>query len=188
MIASGKDSFSGGADLTMLEASGRAFRDAASATARKRRCRAFFDAISNLSRIYRKIETCGKPWAAAINGTCLGGGFELALACHYRVMADDDKTRVGLPEIKIGLFPGAGGTTRVSRLMPTPDALQMLLKGDQIKPAAAKAKNLVHALAPRAEIVQPRPRNGSRPAARASRPGTFRAGRRLRARYFRPAA
>ena len=114
----------------------------------------FFDATSNLSRIYRKIETCGKPWAAAINGACMGGGFELALACHHRVMADDDKTRVGLPEIKIGLFPGGGGTIRVSRLMPTPDALQMLLKGDQIKPAAAKAKNLVHALAPRAELVQ----------------------------------
>ncbi len=69
-------------------------------------------------------------------------------------MADDDKTRVGLPEIKIGLFPGAGGTTRVARLMPTPDALQMLLKGEQIKPSAAKAKSLVHVLAPRAEIVQ----------------------------------
>ena len=154
VIASGKDSFSGGADLTMLEASGRAYRDAAKRDGADKAMLAFFAAISNLSRIYRKIETCGKPWAAAINGTCLGGGFELALACHHRVMADDDKTRVGLPEIKIGLFPGAGGTTRVSRLMPTPDALQMLLKGDQIKPAAAKAKNLVHALAPRAEIVQ----------------------------------
>ncbi len=153
VIASAKDSFSGGADLTMLEASGRALREASKTEGAEKAMQGFFDATSNLSRIYRKLETCGKPWAIAINGTCLGGGFELALACHYRVMADDEKTRVGLPEIKIGLFPGGGGTTRVARLMPTPDALQMLLKGDQIKPSAAKAKNLVHALAPRAEIV-----------------------------------
>ena len=59
---------------------------------------------------------------------CLGGAFELALSCHYRVASDDAKTRVGLPEVKIGLFPGAGGTTRVSRLMQTGDALQMLFK------------------------------------------------------------
>ena len=51
----------------------------------------------------------------------MGGGFELALACHYRVVADTDKARVGLPEIKVGLFPGAGGTQRVTRLVPTPD-------------------------------------------------------------------
>ena len=154
VVASGKEHFSGGADLTMLEASGRALKEATKREGADKAMQAFFDATANLSRIYRKIETCGKPWAVAINGTCVGGGFELALACHHRVMADDDKTRVGLPEIKIGLFPGGGGTTRVARLMPTPDALQMLLKGDQIKPAAAKAKNLVHALAPRAEIVQ----------------------------------
>jgi 3-hydroxyacyl-CoA dehydrogenase / enoyl-CoA hydratase / 3-hydroxybutyryl-CoA epimerase len=154
VVASGKEHFSGGADLTMLEASGRALQEATRREGADKAMQAFFDAISNLSRIYRKIETCGKPWAAAIHGNCLGGGFELALACHHRVMADDDKTRVGLPEIKIGLFPGAGGTTRVARLMPTPDALQMLLKGDQIKPSVAKAKNLVHALAPRTEIVQ----------------------------------
>ncbi len=154
VVASGKDHFSGGADLTMLEASGRALHEATKREGADKAMQAFFDATSKLSLIYRKIETCGKPWAVAINGTCVGGGFELALACHHRVMADDDKTRVGLPEIKIGLFPGGGGTTRVARLMPTPDALQMLLKGDQIKPAAAKAKNLVHALAPRAEIVQ----------------------------------
>jgi 3-hydroxyacyl-CoA dehydrogenase/enoyl-CoA hydratase/3-hydroxybutyryl-CoA epimerase len=153
VIASGKESFSGGADLTMLEASGRVFAETAAREGKDKAMQGLFDATSKLSRIYRKIETCGKPWAIAINGACLGGGFELALACHYRVMADDDRTRVGLPEIKIGLFPGAGGTTRVSRLMPTPDALQMLLKGDQIKPAAAKAKNLVHALAPRSDIV-----------------------------------
>ncbi len=83
----------------------------------------------------------------------MGGGFELALACHYRIVADSDKARVGLPEIKVGLFPGAGGTQRVPRLMPTPDALQMLLKGDQIRPAAAKKMGLVHEVAPAGEIV-----------------------------------
>ena len=57
-------------------------------------------------KFYRKLETCGKPFAMAINGICLGGAFELALACHYRVVAGDDKARVGLPEIKVGLFPG----------------------------------------------------------------------------------
>jgi 3-hydroxyacyl-CoA dehydrogenase/enoyl-CoA hydratase/3-hydroxybutyryl-CoA epimerase len=154
VVASGKAHFAGGADLTMLEGANRAFREAAARDGEEVAAKALFDLTSRLSHIYRRIETSGKPWAIAINGHCLGGGFELALACHYRVMADDDKTRVGLPEIKIGLFPGGGGTTRVARLMPTPDALQLLLKGDQIKPAAAKAKNLVHALAPRAELVE----------------------------------
>ena len=83
----------------------------------------------------------------------MGGGFELALACHYRIVADRDKARVGLPEIKVGLFPGGGGTQRVARLMPTPDALQMLLKGDQIRPAAAKKMGLVHEVAPADQIV-----------------------------------
>ena len=103
--------------------------------------------------IYRRLETCGKPVAAAINGVCMGGGFELALACHYRIVADADKARVGLPEIKVGLFPGGGGTQRVARLMPTPEALQMLLKGDQIRPAAAKKMGLVHEVAPADQIV-----------------------------------
>src|SRR5208283_179339 len=102
--------------------------------------------------IYRRLETCGKPIAAAINGICMGGGFELALACHYRVVADTDKARVGLPEIKVGLFPGGGGTQRVARLMPTPDALQMLLKGEQLRPAAAKKMGLVHEVAPADQI------------------------------------
>jgi 3-hydroxyacyl-CoA dehydrogenase/enoyl-CoA hydratase/3-hydroxybutyryl-CoA epimerase len=84
----------------------------------------------------------------------MGGAFELALACHYRIVADSDKARVGLPEIKVGLFPGGGGTQRVARLMPTPDALQMLLKGDQLRPAVAKKMGLVHDVAPAGEIVQ----------------------------------
>ena len=83
----------------------------------------------------------------------MGGGFELALACHYRIASDSDKTRIGLPEIKVGLFPGGGGTQRVARLMPTPDALQLLLKGDHLRPAVAKKMGLVHEVAPADQIV-----------------------------------
>jgi 3-hydroxyacyl-CoA dehydrogenase/enoyl-CoA hydratase/3-hydroxybutyryl-CoA epimerase len=66
-----------------------------------------------MSRLLRRIETCGKPFAAAINGLALGGGFELCLACHYRVLNSGSRVVVGLPEVKIGLLPGAGGTQRV---------------------------------------------------------------------------
>jgi 3-hydroxyacyl-CoA dehydrogenase/enoyl-CoA hydratase/3-hydroxybutyryl-CoA epimerase len=89
-----------------------------------------FDESRKLSLVYRKARDLGKPWVAAINGTALGGGFELTLSCHHRVAADNPKTRLGLPEIKVGLFPGAGGTQRVPRMMPPQDALQMLLKGE----------------------------------------------------------
>ena len=153
VITSGKETFSGGADLTMLQASGALFAKTAKEQGQDVAMQQFFDGTRRLTLLYRKLETCGKPFAVAINGTCLGGAFELALSCHYRVMADTDKARVGLPEIKVGLFPGAGGTQRVARLMPTGDALQMLLKGDQIKPQAAKMMNLVHELAPASEIV-----------------------------------
>ena len=153
VITSGKDTFSGGADLTMLEGLGRQLAMMTKSDSPEAAMQAFFDGSRKLSLVFRKLETCGKPIACAINGICLGGAFELALSCHYRVMADHDKARVGLPEIKIGLFPGAGGTQRVSRLMPTGDALQMLFKGEQIRPQAAKAMNLVHEIAPLAEIV-----------------------------------
>ena len=153
VFTSGKDGFAAGADLTMLETAGKEYARRAKAEGKDAAMRAFVDGTKQLSLVYRRLETCGKPVAAAINGVCMGGGFELALACHYRVVADTDKARVGLPEIKVGLFPGAGGTQRVARLMPTPDALQMLLKGDQIRPAAAKKMGLVHEVAPAGEIV-----------------------------------
>jgi 3-hydroxyacyl-CoA dehydrogenase / enoyl-CoA hydratase / 3-hydroxybutyryl-CoA epimerase len=89
-----------------------------------------------------------------VHGVCLGGAFELALACHFRVLSDVDSTRVGLPEVKVGLFPGAGGTQRVARLMQTGDALQMLFKGEQIRPLMARNMGLAHAIAPRDQIVQ----------------------------------
>src|SRR6202035_3638115 len=112
-----------------------------------------FEERRKLSQLYRRIETCGKPWVAAINGTALGGGFELCLACHYRIATDSDNARVGLPEVKIGLFPGAGGTQRVARLLKPADALQFLLKGDSLRSAQAKAMKLVDALAPPSDLI-----------------------------------
>ena len=113
-----------------------------------------FEESRKTSLLYRRIETCGKPWVAAINGIAVGGGFELTLACHHRVAADNDKTRVGLPEIKVGLFPGAGGTQRVARILPPADALQFLLKGDQISANRAKTMKLVDEVVPAGDLVK----------------------------------
>jgi 3-hydroxyacyl-CoA dehydrogenase/enoyl-CoA hydratase/3-hydroxybutyryl-CoA epimerase len=154
VVASGKEAFSGGADLTLLQGLGARHETFAREKGDEEAMRVFFDESRRLSLLYRRLETCGKPFAAAVHGVCLGGAFELALACHFRVLSDADATRVGLPEIKVGLFPGAGGTQRVARLMPTGDALQMLLKGDQIRPPIARNMGLVHAVAPRDEIVR----------------------------------
>lgn len=153
VIASGKEAFSGGADLTMLQGFGAIFAQKAKSDGFESAMQFFYDASRSLSQLYRKMETCGKPFAAAINGVCLGGAFEMVLACHYRVMSDDAKARVGLPEVKVGLFPGAGGTTRVARLMQTGDALQMLFKGEQLNGQRAKQMNLVHEIAPAGDIV-----------------------------------
>ena len=168
VITSGKETFSGGADLAMLQDVAQTYAKARKALGEAPAMQQFFDGVRRLSQIYRKLETCGKPFAVAIHGLCLGGAFELALACHYRVMADSDTARVGLPEIKIGLFPGAGGSQRVARLMPTGDALQMLFKGEQIRPQQAKIMNLVHELAPMGESVARAKlwiRNGGKPVA-----------------------
>ncbi|MDE2577344.1 MAG: enoyl-CoA hydratase/isomerase family protein [Hyphomicrobiales bacterium] len=151
VITSGKDAFCAGADLTMLQHGAKDYQDQIKAHGLEAANKAFMEQSSRASRLFRRIETCGKPWAAAINGLALGGGFELTLGCHYRVAAE--KAAAGLPEIKVGLFPGAGGTQRVPRLMGTPEALQMLLKGDQIPAPKAKAMNLVHDVAPQGEIV-----------------------------------
>ncbi len=144
VIASRKKDFSGGADLSLLEESKRQYDKAVAEQGEEAANIWFFEDSSRLSRIYRRIETCGKPFAAAIHGVCLGGSFELALACHHRVMVADKRTKVGLPEVKVGLFPGAGGTTRVSRLMETDQALQFLLKGNPVDANKALKMNLVH--------------------------------------------
>jgi 3-hydroxyacyl-CoA dehydrogenase / enoyl-CoA hydratase / 3-hydroxybutyryl-CoA epimerase len=107
----------------------------------------------DLSQIYRRLETCGKPVAAAINGLALGGGLELCLACHYRVLVDHPKAVVGLPEVKVGLLPGAGGTQRLPRLIGIPAALQLMRDGTPVAPAQALKLGIVHTLAPADALV-----------------------------------
>jgi len=154
VITSAKDTFCAGADLTLLESLGRTFAKFVKEQGEEQAASRLLEESRKLSQVYRRIETCGKPWVAAINGTALGGGFELALACHYRVAAQNPKTRLGLPEIKVGLFPGAGGTTRISRMLQPADALQFLLKGDQLRVERAKAMKLIDAVVPPEELVK----------------------------------
>src|SRR6267154_3329746 len=103
VIISGKETFCAGADLTMLEVFSREFSDTVKEQGEEMAVKRLFEESRKLSKLYRRLETSGKPWVAAINGTALGGGFELCLACHYRIGTDVEKARVGLPEVKIGL-------------------------------------------------------------------------------------
>ena len=154
IVTSGKDAFCGGADLTMLEGMGAVFANLVRTKGEEAAAAFIFEESRKLSQLYRRLETSGKPWVCALNGTAMGGGFELALACHYRVATDNPKTRLGLPEIKIGLFPGAGGTQRVARMLAPADALQFLLKGDQLKVDRAKAMKLIDAVVPQADLIK----------------------------------
>src|SRR5476651_871884 len=154
VITSGKPTFCAGADLAMLERMAAIYAGMMKKEGEEAAAGFVFTESRKLSQLYRRIETSGKPWAAAINGTALGGGFELALACHRRVATQDDKTRLGLPEIKVGLFPGAGGTTRMARMLAPADALQFLLKGDQLKLDRAKAMKLIDVVVPQADLVK----------------------------------
>ncbi|AZO09847.1 3-hydroxyacyl-CoA dehydrogenase [Mesorhizobium sp. M3A.F.Ca.ET.174.01.1.1] len=167
VITSGKDSFSGGADITMLQKMLATFaadkeKDLEKAT------KALFDNAGYMTGLFRKLETCGKPWVSAINGTCMGGAFELSLACHGRVAADSDKVKMALPEVKIGIFPGAGGTQRVPRLTDQQQALQMLTSGQNLSPQKAKQMGLIHEIAEPSKLVETAKamiRNGLRPVA-----------------------
>src|SRR5215813_13427840 len=154
VITSEKDAFCAGADLTMLEGLSRAFAEFAAAQGEEAAMARFFEESRRWSLLCRRIETCGKPWVAALNGTALGGGFELALACHRRIAADNPRTRVGQPEVKVGLIPGAGGTQRIARMLPPSDALEFLLKGEQVQLNRAKAMKLVDAVVPKADLIR----------------------------------
>jgi 3-hydroxyacyl-CoA dehydrogenase/enoyl-CoA hydratase/3-hydroxybutyryl-CoA epimerase len=107
-----------------------------------------YDAGWKLNGALRALETCGKPVAAAINGLALGGGLELTLACHYRVVGDSPKIQLGLPEIKVGLFPGGGGTQRLTRLIGVQPAMMAMTEGKSFRPNDAKGAGFVHEVVP----------------------------------------
>ncbi|MFG3019207.1 3-hydroxyacyl-CoA dehydrogenase NAD-binding domain-containing protein [Streptomyces sp. NPDC048254] len=107
-----------------------------------------FDGGLAIKRSLRRIETLGKPVVAAINGAALGGGFELALACHHRVALDTPGTKIGCPEVTLGLLPGGGGVVRTVRLLGIADALlKVLLQGTQYNARRAQENGLVHEVA-----------------------------------------
>src|SRR5712664_1837062 len=150
VIRSGKPSaFCAGADLAEL---GLAY-DMIMAAPAETRDRVAFDHFFRLSEALRGIETAGKPVAAAIAGLGLGGGGELALATHHRVMVDDPKVAFGLPESLVGLLPGAGGTQRLPRLIGIEKALSVLLDGERLSGQAAVAAGVVDQLVPLGEEV-----------------------------------
>lgn len=134
IVTSKKRDFLAGADLTRLGKPADAAGLAAS-TAR-------------FHTLLRAIEKGGKPFCAALNGTALGGGYEIALACHRRIAADHAKLRIGLPEVTIGLMPGGGGTQRLPRLIGIRNALPLMLEGKKLDPQQALAAGLVDELAP----------------------------------------
>lgn len=152
VFTSGKESFSGGADLTMIKTMFELY-NAEKAKNPDNATQLLFDTAGKMTWLFRKIETSGKPWVSAINGVCMGGAFELSLACHGRVASDDPKVKLALPEVKVGIFPGAGGTQRVPRLTNQQDALQMMTTGASLTASRAKAVGLIHQIVPAADLV-----------------------------------
>jgi len=135
VVRSGKpDSFVAGADIKDFTR----IRSAEEGEALSRAAHAVFD----------RVEGCRVPVVAAIHGTCLGGGTELALACRYRVASDDPKTAIGLPEVMLGLVPGAGGTQRLPRLVGLATALDLILSGRTLKGGRAAKAGLVDEVCP----------------------------------------
>lgn len=141
VLVSGKpDSFIAGADITMISG-----------------CKTAAEA-SNLAQkgqtVMSQIASFPVPVVAAIHGACLGGGLELALACHARVCSLDDKTQLGLPEVQLGLLPGSGGTQRLPRLIGAPKALDMMLTGRSIRAKQALRMGLVDDAVPYSILLQ----------------------------------
>lgn len=133
ILTSAKDSFVVGADIDQLS--------------RIETAEQAFDLVEDLKDSLRKLETSGKPVVAAMTGTALGGGLEIALACHYRIAIESPKTKLGLPEVKLGLLPGGGGTQRLPRLVGIQKALELMTQGLELRPKAALDIGLIDATA-----------------------------------------
>ncbi len=135
VITSAKNTFFAGGDLHELK---RATKADAPRIATE---------VREMKRQLRRLETLGKPVAAAINGAALGGGLEICLACHHRVALEDPKVQLGFPEVQLGLLPGGGGVARTVRMLGLVDALmQLLLQGQRHRPAKAKELGIVDEL------------------------------------------
>lgn len=151
VLTSGKQDFAGGMDLNVI------------AQMRAGGAQAVFDGVMQMHAVLRRIERAGmdprtnkggKPIAAALPGTALGIGLELPLACHRIFAADNPKAKIGLPEILVGIFPGAGGTTRLVRKLGAMMAAPILLEGKLSDPRAAKAAGLVDEVVPADRLIQ----------------------------------
>ena len=141
VVTSAKPGFMAGADLNFV------LEHAAGMTAEQA-----FQFSQRATLLHRIIETCGKPVVAALPGFALGSGYELALACTYRILADDPRAVVGLPEVNVGLLPGSGGTQRLPRLIGVPKATDVLLEGKSYAPAQALALGLVDLILPQDKL------------------------------------
>ncbi|WP_448124261.1 3-hydroxyacyl-CoA dehydrogenase NAD-binding domain-containing protein [Pseudomonas veronii] len=135
VVTSAKKTFFAGGDLNEL------------IKVDKAHAKEFSDSVRVLKAQLRSLETLGKPVVAAINGAALGGGWEICLACHYRVALDDQSLQLGLPEVTLGLLPGGGGVVRMVRLLGLEKALPYLLEGKKIRPRQALQAGLIDALA-----------------------------------------
>ncbi len=142
VITSAKSDFIVGADLSMF-AQSRAMTKGQ-----------FFERVRSLQQLFRAIETGGKPVIAAINGTAVGGGLELCMACHIRVAADDPALRLGLPEVGLGLLPGAGGTQRMPRLIGAREALGLITQAKTIPAKKALELGLVTEVVPKEQVLE----------------------------------
>ncbi|QDI07600.1 Fatty acid oxidation complex subunit alpha [Klebsiella electrica] len=140
LISAKPDNFIAGADINMI---------ARCATAQEAQALA-----RQGQQIMAEIHGLAIPVIAAIHGACLGGGLELALACHGRVCSDDEKTRLGLPEVQLGLLPGSGGTQRLPRLIGVSGALEMILTGKQLRPRQALKAGLVDEVVAQSILLQ----------------------------------
>ncbi len=160
ILTSGKQGvFVAGGDLQQIESLGSEPIDAADLL---KRTSAVLDQL-------RRMETCGKPVVAALNGVTLGGGFEIALACHRRILVNRRHALVGLPEAGLGLMPGAGGTQRLPRLIGVQSALGLIMQGKQLGPDEALEKGLVDELVEPQDLI-PAAKKWIREVGRATQP------------------
>ena len=143
VVTSAKEGFLAGADLKDLSTA-TSGSDTGDGAAEDGVQAAAYAVVERVKAQLRRLEKLGRPVVAALNGTALGGGFELALACHHRIAVDRPDARFGLPEVTLGLLPGAGGTVRVTRMIGITDALlNVLLQGQRLRPTQALETKLV---------------------------------------------